>query len=65
MYMTNNLSCICHKCRDNLLLLTYQFLADGSWAIARYLPDFAESEHSVTVLVKVSKEYMNSIISVK
>ena len=48
-----------------MLLLSYQFLADGSWAIARYLPDFAESEHSITVLVKVSKEYMNNIISVK
>ena len=35
IYMTSNLSCIYCKFGDNLLLLSSQFLAVGSWTIAR------------------------------
>ena len=49
------LSCALHICSENYLAQEIEFLINV----------FAENGHSITVLEKVTKEYLNSITSVK
>ena len=49
------LSRVVHICSENYLALEIEFLINV----------FAENGHSITVLEKVTKEYMNNITSIK